>query len=402
MAAIKTRVSFLLVLVMTVTILISSVVSGENGFSDLKIRTHLKRLNKPSLKSIKSEDGDIIDCVHITNQPAFDHPLLKNHIIQMEPNFVPKSDSKYTKKKSKAVAQLWHKSGRCPKNTVPVRRTKKEDILRAKSIESFGKKTHRSLPQYISPSIGHEYAIMNSRQGRYFGTKFVINVWNPYVQTSGEFSLAQTWLVSGSGPDLNSIEAGWQVSQQIYGDTRTRLFIFWTSDGYQGKLCYNNDCQDHGFVQTNNVYTLGGAINPVSQFDGQQTELSMLIWKDGKNWWLKIGEVNVGYWPGELFTSLGNGATRVQWGGEIVNKKADGKHTSTDMGSGYFPEEGFKKASYFRNLMVVDETNSLSEPQGLLPSARNSGCYNIKAGAGGSSWRSYFFYGGSGFNANCP
>lgn len=30
----------------------------------------------------QSEDGDIIDCVDINKQPAFDHPLLKNHKIQ--------------------------------------------------------------------------------------------------------------------------------------------------------------------------------------------------------------------------------------------------------------------------------------------------------------------------------
>jgi len=108
-----TRVSFFLALVMTVVILAPSVVSGENGFSDLKIRTHLKRLNKPALKSIKvnsivilerklhksfilllfsgnnfeflkqSPDGDMIDCVPITDQPAFAHPLLINHTVQV-------------------------------------------------------------------------------------------------------------------------------------------------------------------------------------------------------------------------------------------------------------------------------------------------------------------------------
>ena len=29
----------------------------------------------------QSPDGDIIDCVHISNQPAFDHPFLKDHKI---------------------------------------------------------------------------------------------------------------------------------------------------------------------------------------------------------------------------------------------------------------------------------------------------------------------------------
>jgi hypothetical protein len=30
-----------------------------------------------------SEDGDIIDCVDIYKQPAFDHPALKNHTIKV-------------------------------------------------------------------------------------------------------------------------------------------------------------------------------------------------------------------------------------------------------------------------------------------------------------------------------
>ncbi|KAJ0981101.1 hypothetical protein J5N97_009356 [Dioscorea zingiberensis] len=36
-----------------------------------------------------SPDGDIIDCVHISHQLAFDHPFLQNHTIQMRPSFHP-------------------------------------------------------------------------------------------------------------------------------------------------------------------------------------------------------------------------------------------------------------------------------------------------------------------------
>ncbi|GAU31341.1 hypothetical protein TSUD_315510 [Trifolium subterraneum] len=49
---------------------------------ETEIEAKLKLLNKPAVKSIKSEDGDIIDCVDIYKQPAFDHPALKNHTIQ--------------------------------------------------------------------------------------------------------------------------------------------------------------------------------------------------------------------------------------------------------------------------------------------------------------------------------
>lgn len=40
-----------------------------------------------------------------------------------------------------------------------------------------------------------------------------MNVWDPKIEEVNEFSLSQIWILSGSfvGPDLNSIEAGWQV-----------------------------------------------------------------------------------------------------------------------------------------------------------------------------------------------
>ena len=52
---------------------------------------------------------------------------------------------------------------------------------------------------------------MGARNGKFYGTEVVINLWKPYVQVPDEFSLAQTWIVSGSGSSLNTIEAGWQV-----------------------------------------------------------------------------------------------------------------------------------------------------------------------------------------------
>ncbi|KAL6009417.1 hypothetical protein ACLOJK_022646 [Asimina triloba] len=49
-------------------------------------RTRLvKPFKKPTaaIKTIQNEVGDIIDCVDIYKQPAFDHPALKNHTIQV-------------------------------------------------------------------------------------------------------------------------------------------------------------------------------------------------------------------------------------------------------------------------------------------------------------------------------
>jgi hypothetical protein len=51
----------------------------------------------------------------------------------------------------------------------------------------------------------------------YYGAKASINVWAPKVSTPSEFSLSQIWVIAGSfGNDLNTIEAGWQVSLLLF------------------------------------------------------------------------------------------------------------------------------------------------------------------------------------------
>ncbi|VVA99645.1 unnamed protein product [Arabis nemorensis] len=395
-------VSFAVALMVTLVIM-SHCIYGREFYDDqeIKVQQLLKQLNKPALKSIKSEDGDIIDCVPLTSQPAFDNPLLKNHTIQMRPSFIPESDSTYTNKKAEAITQVWHKNGEyCPENTIPIRRTKKEDILRAESIERFGKKTPPGILE-VTASGHHEYAIAGATGGKFFGTKASINIWKPSVAHNDEFSLAQTWLVSGDGGSLNTIEAGWQVYPQIYGHNNPTLFIYWTRDGYQTTGCYNLACS--GFVQTNKQYSVGAAYTTFSQYNGIQYALNLLIWKDKPtgNWWLRINEdVYMGYWPGSLFTSLGSGATRNEWGGEVYVR--DGVHSTTDMGSGHFAVEGYGKASYIRNLKTVDATNTLRDPAGLYSFATNSNCYSYQKGSNGTTFGSHFYYGGPGKNGNCP
>jgi len=53
--------------------------------------------------------------------------------------------------------QLWSLSGEsCPEGTIPIRRTREEDILRASSVRRFGmKKTLNSVKMDIT-SNGHE------------------------------------------------------------------------------------------------------------------------------------------------------------------------------------------------------------------------------------------------------
>ncbi|CAL5421303.1 unnamed protein product [Camellia sinensis] len=373
------------------------------------IRAHLKKINRPSLKTIQSPDGDLIDCVESHLQPSFDHPQLKGQ-KPLDPPERPK-DHNPTETASENF-QLWSLSGEsCPEGTIPIRRTTEQDILRARSIQSFGTKIRiqrfgRRIRRPIrrdSSSNGHEHAVGYVSGDQYYGAKASINVWAPRVANQYEFSLSQMWVISGSfGDDLNTIEAGWQVSPELYGDNYPRFFTYWTTDAYQATGCYNLLCS--GFVQTNNRIAIGAAISPRSSYRGGQFDISLLVWKDPKhgNWWLEFGSGTlVGYWPSFLFTHLRSHASMVQFGGEIVNTRPSGFHTPTQMGSGHFSGEGFGRASYFRNLQVVDWDNNLIPLSNFRVLADHPNCYDIRGGIS-RVWGNYFYYGGPGRNPRCP
>ncbi|TQD76282.1 hypothetical protein C1H46_038168 [Malus baccata] len=247
----------------------------------------------------------------------------------------------------------------------------------------------------------HAVVFVNGDQ--YYGAKASINVWAPRVTDQYEFSLSQIWVISGSfGNDLNTIEAGWQVSPELYGDNYPRFFTYWTTDAYQTTGCYNLLCS--GFVQTNNKIAIGAAISPRSSYGSRQFDIGLMVWKDPKqgHWWLEFGNgLLVGYWPAFLFSHLRSHASMVQFGGEIVNSRSRGYHTSTQMGSGQFAEAGSGKASYFRNLQVVDWDNNLLPLTNLHLLADHPNCYDIRQGRN-NVWGTYFYYGGPGRNVRCP
>ncbi|WVZ91594.1 hypothetical protein U9M48_037744 [Paspalum notatum var. saurae] len=391
-----------------------------------RIQSHLERINKPPVRSIQSVDGDTIDCVAAHEQHGLEHPLLfKTHSIQTEPPKVP-NPTAAAAGGGHGAWQTWHHGGHCPRGTVAIRRTTAQDVLRAASLSRFGRKKKKRKRRAVAaaaaaaadaPDVvtgnGHEHAIAYTAAQQqqqvtyYYGAKATINVWDPAIQESNGFSLSQMWILSGSfnGSDLNSIEAGWQVSPELYGDSRPRLFTYWTSDAYEATGCYNALCP--GFVQTSSRIAMGASISPVSSPGGAQYDMTLLVWKDPKlgNWWLSYGDQLVGYWPAQLFTHLSDHATMVEWGGEVVDTRPGGVHTATQMGSGRFAADGFARASYFRNLETVDADNSLAEVpvDAIQTLAEDASCYDIrKAYDGGSGWGTHFYYGGPGRNPACP
>lgn len=71
----------------------------------------------------------------------------------MRPSFHPEGlfdENKLAENKEKPsvpITQLWHANGKCPEDTIPIRRTKEEDVLRASSVKRYGRKKHRSIPK---------------------------------------------------------------------------------------------------------------------------------------------------------------------------------------------------------------------------------------------------------------
>ncbi|RVW34742.1 hypothetical protein CK203_111353 [Vitis vinifera] len=131
--------------------------------------------------------------------------------------------------------------------------------------------------------------------------------------------------------------------------------------------CYDLDCP--GFVQTCSDFIIGSPIKPVSEYGTNQFYITITIYKDiqSGNWWVKLQDKDLGYWPSSIITSSGATLTTLTWGGEILNSNLGGHHTATKMGSGRFPGDKFGKSSFFRNLALIDESNALRNPPILHP-----------------------------------
>nr|VDD42067.1 unnamed protein product [Brassica oleracea] len=368
--------------------------------------------------------------------------------------------------------QVWHRNGTvCPHGTVPVQRVEAEAEL------SQGKYGPLIPDAAERATKGHQASFFFITYLPIYGTRATLNVWNPVVESGDDFSLAQIWVTSGNykNNDLNTIETGWQVYPNKYGDRQARLFTYWTSDAYLSSGCYNH--YGRGFVHVNRHVALGGAIAGTSTIGGDQFDITLQIWKvldsipattdnpsspsvtsftfslssldhmdddykqnfcgrggdpksfllgssnslhdeppivdeiSGLNyrapilysdplsghWWLGMGlnVVPIGYWPVELFTTLSDHASEVQWGGEVVNLNISGMSNTTQMGSGEFPGKGFRKAAYFCNLQIAEKNRSFLPPQDFHIGATQPDSYSV-AKTHSRDCGDHFYYGGPG------
>ena len=120
------------------------------------------------------------------------------------------------------------------------------------------------------------------------------------------------------------------------------------------------------------------------------------------NWWLVVNDKLLGYWPSSLFKRMAEHAHYIEWGGQVSNREPEGKHASTQMGSGHFPDEGYGHAAYFDRCVYFYEDLIGRSPDDLYEAGVSKPkCYLLSAispvkGAPGLS----FYYGGPG-GPNC-
>ncbi|KAL6270080.1 hypothetical protein ACE6H2_026991 [Prunus campanulata] len=214
------------------------------------IERELQSLNKPFVKTIQLEEGDIIDCFDIYTQPAFDNPLLKNHKIQpafdnpllknhkiqLRPTSFP-AQMKNSAPVTDPISETWSKREACPDGTVPIHRTTKDDLVRAKN-----------LAHQMFRNTGNTNPLP----------------WNIHVSPS------------------------------INGDQLPRLYTCWTVNN--GKIgCFNLLCA--AFVQIDRTLTLKMPLSPVSTIGGPSYDMKFTIYQgsleDEENLMAAVKQVDV-------------------------------------------------------------------------------------------------------------
>lgn len=367
---------------------------------------YLAARNDPRLvrESIHVGDDEDVDCVDVRLQHGFDAPIREFACPPAEmDDRVPGAARDGERQGEQAYGGM---TKRCPAGTIPRLHLTRDTLIRFESLDAFFRKYPQADPIHAlrGPTELHQHAAFHQVDLRCVGAEAVLNLWSPSTELPSEFSLSQIWVVGGDGPDRETVEAGWQVYPDGYGSGAARVFVYFTPDDYTKGGCYNLDC--NAFVQVDSRFVLGGSFARYSVADGEQVAMRVeLRQNDAGDWWFRLDGAWIGYWPNDRFDSRGiaDAATRVAYGGEVMDYRSSGRHTKTQMGSGRFASAGWTKAAYQRNMTYVEGPRNAPRRRQALPNATDiagPNCYDAiyvfdRSSAG---WDTYMFFGGRGFD----
>ncbi|OVA00633.1 protein of unknown function DUF239 [Macleaya cordata] len=256
----------------------------------------------PPLGNKKSEYGHGFECVNIDKQPGLEHPLLKNHIIQFfnrEPN---------------GPLGLRVQDKKCPSGRIPVPR--------------------RSISLKKGLKDGPYFYTMIRKVGHFLGTKGISTVAYPTVGHDGQFYRCKLWITGPEGTNQSSIQIGWEVFPKKYGDDMPHFFTFLTTDSYR-TICYHMECT--GYIQVSRIIVPSMIIYQ-SESAGSQFNIEISIQKERQtgNWWVRVGDEYVGYWPKGVLPNV-DFAQNITWGCEDSEA-----YVPTMFDNGHSPHEGLE------------------------------------------------------------
>jgi hypothetical protein len=381
----------------------SVVSSAENARRKAAIRKHFEAQRaKLTIRATSVlQSGHVVDWVDATSQ------VPDGKVAEAPPAL-----EKVELSEKQAQTELEQDPGmHGPEGTVPVLRRDSDFVLDnvtlPATVEEFLNANQRIHDEAADPAGGldayghqgwsnfaHRYAQASQvvATDNVYGTDGYIYVADPYVWRNDEFSLAQMGLSRGAGAAKQTVEVGWQDFRNYYGDFRPHLFVFFTTNNYNG---YGNNVGGYntdysGWVQSSTTLFPGAALTVGS-------ELYIRVLMYGGNWWVNVNNQWVGYYPGTLFANTGirNWANTVQWFGELLDYTPDGLTTQTDMGNGLYAASG---SAYMRNLRWENTTATQSNLNAGF-GATTPACWSVQGfNNSATTWRTYMYFGGPGRN----
>ena len=365
-------------------------------------------------------DGDHFDCVKIEQQPSVRIQGLRSVAApppasELSELFQDSGEPAQAPSGSLQVAagemDEFGNARNCETGTIPMRRLTLEETSRFATMKNYLEKgpagagqAPTAEPGVSSAAAAHKYSF-TFQQVNNLGQTDTLSVWKPYVNTSqGEiFSLAQSWTV-GTTPVLQTAEVGWQNYPAFYGNEYSRLFIYWTADGYNKTGCYNLTCP--AFVQTGKGWYLGARFKNYSTVGGTQYEFTARYYFYQGNWWLGLGSSPAnatwfGYYPGKLYGTgpMASYSQLLEFGSESV-----GSSPWPPEGSGKWPSTGWTSAAYQRTLYYWAYPGAAATWDNLTADQPSPNCYKIAGPYWGgwtppsNYWGVYFYFGGPGGN----
>ncbi|XP_013620036.1 PREDICTED: uncharacterized protein LOC106326667 [Brassica oleracea var. oleracea] len=319
-------------------------------------------------KSVKVNDKIIYDCVDINKQPSLSHPLLQNHKIQLKPSF---SISK-PKDKSKSKIQS-NKIIECSDGTVPILKYTNVFVTNAQhwAKKHFSPFTIDSRGTHIAGVRALPY------QGPYHGVTALMSVHDLNISVD-QASYTNIYVGSGVSDKVNFLQIGWMVNPALFGDSRTWSYGFWK--GVNGTGCYNTICP--GFIQVSRTDPLSIPI-PYPRKGDRAIYISILQDKKTGNWWAihvnyHAPDLNIGYWPKEVFDLIGTNADMVGVLG-VVQASPSGK--SPPMGNGHLPTKHEKESARIENVEIIDsQFKAVGSRKYKLEKLLDSNkCYGLRA-----------------------